>query len=156
MVDELRSARLRLRAWRPDDVDFVFDLSSRWEVQRFLGLVPGVMTDRAEARERLDRVRSAELSAPRGSWAVAREDDGHLLGVLMLEDIPASGGTGPPQPAGDVEIGWHFHPDAWGHGYATEAAGVVLHHALHGAWRGWSRSPTRRTSCPSGCAGGSG
>jgi RimJ/RimL family protein N-acetyltransferase len=22
----------------------------------------------------------------------------------------------------DVEVGWHLHPDSWGHGYATEAA----------------------------------
>jgi RimJ/RimL family protein N-acetyltransferase len=21
-----------------------------------------------------------------------------------------------------VEVGWHLHPDSWGHGYATEAA----------------------------------
>jgi RimJ/RimL family protein N-acetyltransferase len=23
---------------------------------------------------------------------------------------------------GEVEVGWHLHPDSWGHGYATEAA----------------------------------
>ena len=27
---------------------------------------------------------------------------------------------------GEVEIGWRLREDAWGHGYATEAATVVL------------------------------
>jgi RimJ/RimL family protein N-acetyltransferase len=129
-MEELRSARLRLRGWRPDDVDFLFDLYSRQEVQRYIGRVPRVMTDRAEAQERLDRLTDHLQPAPLGVWAVAREEDGHLLGVLLLKDIPASGTGTPPQPSGDIEIGWHFHPDAWGHGYATEAAGRVLRHAL--------------------------
>ena len=29
-----------------------------------------------------------------------------------------------------IEIGWHFRRDAWGHGYATEAAQAVLDRAL--------------------------
>ncbi|WP_231556335.1 GNAT family N-acetyltransferase [Cryobacterium sp. MLB-32] len=28
------------------------------------------------------------------------------------------------------EIGWHLHPYAWGHGYASEATHVVLAHAF--------------------------
>ena len=129
-MEELRSARLRLREWQPEDVDFLFDLYSRWEVQRYIGRVPRVMTDRSEAQERLDLLAAHPPPDPLGVWAVAAEDDGRLLGVLLLKSIPASGTGTPPQPSGDVEIGWHFHPDAWGHGYATEAARLVLGHAL--------------------------
>lgn len=45
------------------------------------------------------------------------------VGSILLKSIPASG-TG--EPSGDIEIGWHLHPDQWGHGYATEAASAVL------------------------------
>ena len=27
-----------------------------------------------------------------------------------------------PGDDAEVEVGWHFHPDAWGKGYATESA----------------------------------
>lgn len=48
--------------------------------------------------------------------------------MLLLKSIPASGTDG--APSGDTEIGWHLHPDAWGHGYASEAAARVLRFAF--------------------------
>jgi RimJ/RimL family protein N-acetyltransferase len=57
---------------------------------------------------------------------------GELAGTLLLKSIPASGGSLPLQPSGDTEIGWHFHPDHWGRGYATEAAADVLASAFEG------------------------
>lgn len=121
--------RLFLRPWQSADVDFVFDLYSRWEVQQFIGLVPRVVSDRAEAQERLDRMMALD-DPVLGWWAIGRRDTGALVGALPLKPIPASGSTQPLKPSGDIEIGWHLHPDAWGKGFATEAATVMLAHAF--------------------------
>jgi RimJ/RimL family protein N-acetyltransferase len=37
-----------------------------------------------------------------------------------------------PNSEGEVEIGWHLHPDAWGHGYAPEAATAILRRGFEG------------------------
>lgn len=129
MPAPLQTARLRLRDWSPDDVDFVFDTYSRWEVKQYLGDRPRVMTERDEAVAAIARWRAGSGQVL-GLWAVELVETGALLGNLLLKDTPASGPTEPLSPSGDIEIGWHFHPDAWGHGYATEAAGAVLAHAL--------------------------
>lgn len=121
-----------MRAWTAADADFVLDMYSRWEVQRFIGTAPRVMTDLAEAQAAIQRWR-ARPDPVCGVWAVERVGTGRLLGTLLLKPIPASGDQLPLAPSGDIEIGWHFHPDAWGHGYATEAGRRGLAHAFaHG------------------------
>jgi RimJ/RimL family protein N-acetyltransferase len=129
MTASLRSNRLILRQWVLDDADFAFDMYSRWEVQRFLGRAPRVMEQRSEAVEKI--LQWQRLDHPvHGVWAVASKGTSQLLGTLLLKPIPASGDQVPLLPSEDVEIGWHFHPDSWGHGYATEAAATVLDHAF--------------------------
>ncbi len=123
---ELSTGRLVLRPWRDDDVAFAFDLYSRWEVARFLGRTPAVMTDPADAARRVARLRTLEDDL-RAFRVVTLA--GEPIGTVMLQPIPASGPE-PLRPSGDTEIGWHFHPDHWGHGYATEAAGALLGAAL--------------------------
>jgi RimJ/RimL family protein N-acetyltransferase len=152
-VKSLETERLILRPWQSEDADFVLDLYSRWEVQRFIGNHPRVMRERAEAEERILMWRTMDHPF-HGVWAVQLKAPGQhnepdqlqergqpnnpdqpkstapLAGTLLLKSIPASGETLPLQPSGETEIGWHFHPDHWGHGYASEAAGAVLAHAL--------------------------
>jgi RimJ/RimL family protein N-acetyltransferase len=128
-VPILQTARLILRPWEPGDTDFVFDLYSRWEVQRFIGNPPRVMTERAEAAERISAWQHLDHPV-HAVWAVQLKESGQLAGTLLLKSIPASGESLPLQPSGDTEIGWHFHPGHWGHGYASEAGAAVLNHAF--------------------------
>ena len=65
-----------------------------------------------------------------GVWAVEDRHSGQLFGTLLLVGIPASSFREPLPPTGETEIGWYFHPDAWGHGYAGEAATTVLRYAF--------------------------
>lgn len=125
---ELATDRLVLRAWRDDDAAFAFDLYSRWEVARFLGRAPAVMTDPADAARRVARLRALEDDL-RAFRVVSLASSDEPVGTVMLQPIPASGPE-PLRPSGDTEIGWHFHPDHWGHGYASEAAGALLDAAL--------------------------
>jgi RimJ/RimL family protein N-acetyltransferase len=128
-MQTLTSNRLRLRQWRDEDAEFVLDLCSRWEVKRFIGPKPRVLGDHEEALATIARWRG-RADGPHGVWAVENRHSGELLGALLLVGILASGDREPLVPSGETEIGWYFHPDAWGHGYASEAAQTVLHHAF--------------------------
>ncbi|MDQ0730786.1 RimJ/RimL family protein N-acetyltransferase [Arthrobacter sp. B1I2] len=77
----LDTERLILRPWEPDDAAFVLDLYSRWEVQRFIGNLPRIMTGIAEAEERIETWRN--LDAVHAVWAV-------------LLETPTTGGTATP------------------------------------------------------------
>jgi RimJ/RimL family protein N-acetyltransferase len=121
--------RLRVRAWTedPDDVAFVYDLLSRWEVARWLGARPRALETADEARQAVRRWRSRASAGDRhGIWAVEDKDTGRPVGSVLVVRLP-----GPDdEPTDDVEVGWHLHPDAWGRGYATEAAGAALDREL--------------------------
>lgn len=130
-MEKITTERLILRPWQDSDVDFVFDLYSRWLVQRFIGgNEPKVMEHKSEAVERIQRFNSIDHPV-NGIWAITRKEDGQAVGTLLLKPIPASGEE-PLQPSEDIEIGWHLHPDYWGNGFASEAAEGVLAHAFAG------------------------
>ena len=55
-------------------------------------------------------------------WAVERKQDGAFLGYCGLK--PTNLADSPVE--GEIEIGWRLRADAWGQGYASEAATAVL------------------------------
>ena len=121
--------RLVVRPWTRADVDRHFDMYSRWEVARWLGSVPTPLESRDQSLARIDRWASGARGDSRfGLWAVEVAGTGVVAGSVLLVPIPLTGEEQPrpPEEGGDVEIGWHLHPDSWGHGYATEAARGAL------------------------------
>ncbi|GIJ41777.1 GNAT family N-acetyltransferase [Micromonospora andamanensis] len=124
----IASDRLLLRPWRDEDMDFLLDLESRWEVVRFLGAQPTVMNSREEALTSIARRRAID-DPIHGIWAITTTAHRRLVGNLLLKPVRLSAGE-PSGGSTEIEIGWHLHPDAWGHGYATEAAAAVLDDAF--------------------------
>ena len=98
-MKSLATPRLLLRPWTDDDVDFVFDMYRRWEVARFIGLVPTVMQTRDEAVERLARWMSFD-DPVLGYWAISERDSGAPYGILLLKSLPASSEETPLPPSG--------------------------------------------------------
>jgi RimJ/RimL family protein N-acetyltransferase len=112
----LRTARLTLRPYVSGDLDALYDIQSRPEVTRYL--LYGTR-ERDQVREILEqRIRADGPERDAVDLAVVLPDSGTLIGdvVLFLRN--------PEHRQG--EIGYVFHPDHSGRGYATEAARVLL------------------------------
>jgi RimJ/RimL family protein N-acetyltransferase len=127
-----RTERLVARPWTLADADRHFDMYSRWEVARWLGSTPAPLQARDESVARIERwAVGARRDRRFGLWAIEVADTGVVVGSALLVPIPLTGEEQPrpPEEGGDVEVGWHLHPDSWGHGYATEAAQGALHKA---------------------------
>lgn len=114
--------RLEFRAWTDEDASTVLDIYSRPEVFRFLGAVPQPAHDLDDARARIARW-VARTEGVAGIWAIERRGAaGPPIGTVLLAPLPRTDGT----TSDAFEIGWHLHPEAWGHGYATEAASALI------------------------------
>lgn len=123
-VVPIETERLVIRPWRDEEAPRLLDMLSRVEVVKWLGDgEPKLMADLDEARARIERYRNVNAEAPpRGIWAIEVRETGRVAGTVLLVTLPNS--------EGEVEVGWHLHPDSWGHGYATEAAAAVIAHGL--------------------------
>lgn len=55
-------------------------------------------------------------------WTAIRKDDGKIIGWGGLYNDPFDPGWG-------CEIGYFFHPDVWGRGYASELVSAALNFA---------------------------
>jgi ribosomal-protein-alanine N-acetyltransferase len=109
----LRTERLILREWRPEDREPFAALNSDPRVMECMpALLPRAQSD-ALAR------RSEQHFAKHGfgPWAVEVPDVAPFVGFVGLS-VPAFDAHFTPC----VEIGWRLAAEHWGHGYATEAA----------------------------------
>ena len=106
--------RLRLRTWDPEDLDEFIRHTNTKGVMRWLG---GVWPrERHEAA--LGRIEKYQREFGHTFWIVERKSDGALLGFCGLKRVNSDGASNP----GDFEVGWRLREDAWGQGYAKEAA----------------------------------
>ncbi|MEV6281822.1 GNAT family N-acetyltransferase [Kribbella sp. NPDC051770] len=119
--------RLVVRDWTAADGDRVFDIYRRWEVSRWLGATPRAMEDRDAATRTIERWNGRNTDPVYGVWAVQEKSSGVVAGTVLLVPLPAPSDG---ESEGEVEVGWHFHPDSWGRGLATESARGAIGHGF--------------------------
>lgn len=109
--------RLTLRDWREADWAEFFRVTNTEPVMRWLG---GVMDEGSMAAARA-RIEGYLADHGHTFWVVERRTDSALLGFCGLKRCNQEGG-----PIGMMEVGWRLREDAWGKGYAKEAAAASL------------------------------
>jgi len=118
----IETERLTLRGWRDGDVDEFMRVTNTPVVMEYLGgLQPREIFEGAAQRQQALLEKAGHCF-----WIVERRADQALLGFCGLKILGLGGSI-----ANDIEIGWRLREDAWGRGYAREAAEASL------AW-GWA------------------
>jgi RimJ/RimL family protein N-acetyltransferase len=130
----LETDRLRLRWFRPDDVDHLTELDADAAVMRFIN------GGRATPREEIAGgvlphfLRYADQGSGYGFWAVEEKPTGAFVGWFHLRPDTDAGDADEP------ELGYRLRREAWGRGYATEGSRALIAKAFEelGARRVWA------------------
>ncbi|MBX7541501.1 GNAT family N-acetyltransferase [Qipengyuania sphaerica] len=109
--------RLILRDWREEDWEPFWQGTNTPAVMEWLGGV----CDEAKRLAAQERLLKYQADHGHTFWVVERKEDGVILGFCGLKRCNQEGG-----PLDEMEVGWRLREDAWGKGYAREAASASL------------------------------
>jgi len=115
-VHVLETDRLRLRRFTIDDADFILDLLNQPSFLRNIG-DKGVRTTEDARGYILDGPVASYEKNGFGLYMVELKSSGAEIGMCGLVNREA---------LEDVDIGFAFLPQFWGHGYAVESASAVM------------------------------
>lgn len=112
---EIETARLRLRGFRPDDLDALCRVFGDPVVMKYIS--GGKPRTREATQEGLLRSIEGWRERGFGLWAVEEKETGRVVGycgLIYLDDTP------------EVEVAYGLAKAAWGRGLAVEAARAAL------------------------------
>ena len=116
----LQTARLRLRAFEDTDASDLFALHSNASVLRYWDSPP--WSEPARAERFIATCRQMEQEGTGTRLAVDRVSDGAFIGWCTLSRWNPDFRS--------AALGYCYNSEAWGHGYATEAASALLQWAF--------------------------
>ncbi|MFG6428443.1 GNAT family N-acetyltransferase [Roseateles sp. LYH14W] len=108
----LNTPRLRLEPLDDGHFDALHRLNSDPVVMRHITGRPETPQD---TRLMIERVKARWAEFGYSWWAFIKQDGGNLIGTGCIQHLNRD-------PAGPLETGWRLRQDAWGQGYASEAA----------------------------------
>lgn len=118
-IPTLTTPRLILRPWSPSDADRLFTIIQEEDMFKYFPQT------RAPERPWVDKYIKRHLAHWQehgyGHWAVVNRADDEVIGWNGLEYLPETGET---------EVAYLLSRQAWGRGFATEAAGAALEFGL--------------------------
>jgi RimJ/RimL family protein N-acetyltransferase len=108
----LLTPRLRLEPLNDGHLEGLFELNRDPIVMRYITGRPDTLDD---SRAMIQRVQSRWAEFGYSWWAFIRQSDGLLIGSGCIQHLNRD-------PQGPLETGWRLRQDAWGQGFASEAA----------------------------------
>ena len=119
-IPEIEAERLRLRAFRNEDLDAYAAMCADPEVMRYLGT--GATLSRADTWRSMAGFLGHWALRGHGMWALEEKATGTLVGRAGFLE---------PEGWPGFELGWTLGRPHWGRGFATEAARRALDYAFH-------------------------
>ncbi len=116
----IETERLVLRPMRADDFEALLAIFTDPQVMASFG---GELFTPAQMQGWLDRNLAHQAEHGYGLFSVIHKADGRLIGDCGLEQMTVDGQV-------VAELGYDLRSDAWGQGYATEAACAVRDYAF--------------------------
>jgi ribosomal-protein-alanine N-acetyltransferase len=118
---EIRTERLLLRRWRPEDLGPFAAINADPRVVEFL---PGPLAGR-DSDALAARIEKHFVEHGFGFWAVEVTGGPSFIGLVGIANASFEASFTPA-----VEVGWRLASDQWGHGYASEAASAALRYGF--------------------------
>ncbi len=126
MEIQIETNRLYLRNWRKSDIDIMAAISSSPKVMEFF---PQLSTY-DDTLALISRIKNHFEKHGFGLYAVERKDSNEFIGFVGLNEVSFSIPSLNYLNKNPIEIGWRLGERHWGHGFAAEAANMVLEAAF--------------------------